>query len=227
VSRALPSRDREGAVSVLQSRDREGAVRLRFCPNRHRLPLLLYHVPDRGGNIIPIPQPASTAVARPPLAIRSVRAALVQPPARIRLEIAHHTFGLRLCFNYGVNVIGPNVRRQKRPLSMRANLPYRVQHSATSGRIQQVRSLVHQIALVRCSSKLGIRQTMARNVVVPIHGTGFVSVNMRAIARERNQVRHAKLFYTAPSRSRLGRSRSRLGRTLRHTVQHYKDNSLR
>jgi hypothetical protein len=39
--------------------------------------------------------------------------------------------------------------------------------------------------------------------VVPIHGTGFVAVQMGAVARERYQVRHARLFYTAPSQSRL------------------------
>jgi hypothetical protein len=48
--------------------------------------------------------------------------------------------------------------------------------------------------------------------VVPIHGTGFVAVQMGAVVRERNQVRHVRLFYTAPSRSRLGKARSRLGR---------------
>jgi hypothetical protein len=47
--------------------------------------------------------------------------------------------------------------------------------------------------------------------VVPIHGTGFVAVQMGAVAGERNQVRHARSFYTAPSRSRLGKARSRLG----------------
>jgi hypothetical protein len=53
---------------------------------------------------------------------------------------------------------------------------------------------------------------MSMNVVAPIHGTGFVAVQMGAIARERNQVRHVGVFYTAPSRSRLTGTRSRLGK---------------
>jgi hypothetical protein len=51
---------------------------------------------------------------------------------------------------------------------------------------------------------------MSRNVVVPIHGTGFVAVHMGAIPGERNQVRHRTSVYTARSRSRLGNGRSRL-----------------
>jgi hypothetical protein len=46
--------------------------------------------------------------------------------------------------------------------------------------------------------------------VVPIHGTGFVAVQMTSIAREGNQVRHVRSCYTAPLRQ--AEPRSRLGK---------------
>jgi hypothetical protein len=206
------------------SRDREGAVSLRLChPDRHRLPLLFNHIPNCCGNVFPIQQPMGTSMPRPTFSLRSIHGTLVQSAARIGFEIAH----CLLWFRFGVydcmNVRGPNMRRQKRPFPVQANLEYRIQHCATSAGVQQVRRLVHQIALAQCTLLIGLNQTMSRNVVVPIHGTRFVAVQMRTIVGERNKVRHARTFYTAPSRSRLGRIRSRLGGIMRD----YKDNSLR
>jgi hypothetical protein len=212
--RALPSRDR-----ALPSRDREGAISLSLShPHRHRLPLFLNDISYRCGNLVPIPQPTHTSVPRPTLAIPSVRAGLVQSAARIGFEIDHYSFWFRICFHHAMRVIRSNVRRQKCPLPMRANLLHRLQHCGPVGRAQQVRSLVHQEALTRCTLLIGLRQTMSRNVMVPIHGTGFVAVQMRSIARERNQIRHANLLYTAPSRSRLGSARSSLNGSARSSL---------
>jgi hypothetical protein len=188
---------------TLLSRDREGAVCLRH-KNRHRLPLLLNHISDRCSNVIPIPQPARTSVPSPSFSIRFVRANTVQPPGRIGFEVIHHFLGSRFSLDNGVDVIGPHMRRQKRPLAVRANLSNRTEHRPTATRIQKVRRLVHQFSLARCTYLVGPNHAMPRNVVAPIHGTGFVAVQMGAIARERNQVRHVGLFCTAPSRSRLG-----------------------
>jgi hypothetical protein len=211
------------------SRDREGAVRLPFrFKNRHRLPLAVHHISNCRSDIVPIPQPSSATVPPPSLSIRPVRAPLVQSPARIRFEVIHHFLGFRVRVYHRMNVSRSYMRRQKRPVTVQANLTDRAQHRTAVGRIQQIRSLIHQMPLVRCTRRVGLNRAMSMNVMVPIHGTGFVAVQMGAIARERNQVRHARLFYTAPSRSRLGRTRSRLGRTRSrlHTigsvVQHYK-----
>jgi hypothetical protein len=205
----LPSRDRSSAC-------RKGAVPLLLCdPNRHRLPLLRHHVSNRRPNIVPIPQPARALMPRPSLSIWSIYAALVQSSARLRFEIVHHFFGSGFGLYDGVNVVRSRVRGQKRPSPMPADLPYRIHYRTTAGRVQQIRSLVHQSALVARTRRIGLNQAMSRNVVVPIHGTGFVAMQMRAIARERNQVRHAASFYPAPSRSRLGRGRAHM--------QSYKD----
>ena len=173
----------------IMSRDREGAVFL--CSgyeNSHRLAMLLNYISNGGSNVIAIPQPARTEIP----------------------------FRFRICFHHSVNVIRPHMRRQKRPLTVRANLLNRIEHRATDGRVQEVRRLVHQVALARGTRLVWINDAMSRNLVVPIHGTGFVAVQMTTLAREGNQVRHVRSFYTArlrqaEPRSRLSRGRSQLG----------------
>jgi hypothetical protein len=201
MSRAVPSRDREGAVSLRLPHE-----------HRHQFSLLLDNIPNCCSNSIPIPQPPCTPVPRPSLSIRFAGVDLIQSPTGIRFERVHRQFGFCLSLDNHMNVIGAHVRSQQRPVSMRANFSYRVQHGATPRSVQHVRSLVHQLAFARCTRLIVLLQPVSRNVMVPIYGTGFVAVHVSAVARERNQVRHARLFYTAPSRSRLGRGRSRLGR---------------
>jgi hypothetical protein len=220
---ALPSRD-----CALPSRDRKRAVPLLLVhPNRHRLPLSLNHITNSCGNLLPIPQPTRTAMSRPPFAIWPLRTNVAQLPACVRLEISHHLLRLGVRFHHYMDVVGPHMRRQQRPGSMQANLANRIQHRTAGDCIQQVRPLIHQIALARRTRPIAFNQSMSRNIVVPIHGTGFVAVQMRTIAGERNQVRHTRLFYTALSRSRLGKERSRLGKErsrLGTFMQHFKDN---
>jgi hypothetical protein len=108
---------------------------------------------------------------------------------------------------------------------MRANLPDCVEYRTTAGLVQHIRILIHQLSLARCTPWIGRQGAMSGDVVVPIHGTGFVAMQMRTIAGERDQVRHRRLFYIAPSWSRLVSERSRPGRArLRPgaSVQHYK-----
>jgi hypothetical protein len=215
--RPLLSRDRP-----LLSRDRKRAVPLLLPhPDRHRLALLLNNLSNCRGNIITIPQPTRTSVPRPAFAIRPLLTSLAQLPARVRLETSHNLLRLCVRFHHHVDVIRPYMRCEKRPLSMRTNLPYRFQHSPAARLVQHVRSLVHQLALARCTRLIALSQPVSGNVVVPIHGTDFVAVHMRSVARERNQVCHAKLFYTAPLRSRLGKARS-FSECVHHNVQHYK-----
>jgi hypothetical protein len=195
------------------SRDREGAVRLSL-KHRHRLALSINHVSNRRHDVIPVSQPSRASVARPSLSIRVIVAGQIQLPTRIRFEGVHRPLRLRLGIHDYVSMGGPHVGRQKRPVTVRADLLYRPQHGITTGRVQNIRSLIHQIALTRCARRVSLDSAMSGNIVVPIHGTRFIAVQMRTIARERNQIRHESLFYTAPSRSRLNRARSRLTRRL-------------
>ena len=186
------------------SRDREGAVPLNVRhKHRHRVALAVNDVCHRSRNIIPMIQPASTPMPRPPFSILPLSLGLVQSPASIRFESIHHFLGFLPRLHNNVDMCSTNVRRQKRPSAMQANFLDSVQHRPTRRAVQKVRGLIHEIALARYARRIGIHSSMSRNVMVPIHGTGFVAVHMSAVTRERNQVRHAKLFYTAPSRSRL------------------------
>ena len=224
--RVLLSRDR-----VLLNRDREGAVSLCLCnKHRHRFPLLLDHIANCSTNIVPVPQPPRASVPRPSLSPRAARANLVQSPACIRFEIVHDLFGFRFSVHYHVNMSAPHMCRQQGPMAMRTNPLDRIQYCGPPRLIvQQVRRLIHQVALVCHARRVRIKSPMSRNAVVPIHGTGLVAVQMRTIARERNQVRHVNSFYTAtsnlkprasasrakfptPSRSRLGKPQSPVGR---------------
>jgi hypothetical protein len=186
------------------SRDRKGAVPLSF-KHGHSLTLSIHHVPNRSGNILPVPQPKRTSVPRPSLSIGVFRSQLIQSPARIRFEGVHHILGFRFCVHNRMNVSHSYMRRQKRPAPVQANLVDRLQHGTPGAGVQQVWSLMHQVALPHDALGISFQCAISRNIMVPVHGTRFLPVQMRTIARERNQVRHAKLFYTAPSRSRLTR----------------------
>jgi hypothetical protein len=193
------------------SRDREGAPSLRIRhKHRHRLTLSVNHISNRGRNIVPIVQPKRTPMARPAFSIGTVRAGLVQTPASVRFESVHYFLRLRIRFHQRMNVVRAHMRRQKRPSPIRTNLLDRVHDRAPGESIQEVRRLIHQIVHTRCAPRIRLNSAMSRNIMVPIHGTGLVAVQMRTTARERNQVRHARVFHTAPLRSRLGRTRSRL-----------------
>ena len=186
------------------SRDREGAVPLSF-KHRHSLTLSIHHIANRSCNILPVLQPNCTSVPRPPLSIGPVRARLVQSPARIRFEGVHHAFRFRVRVHHRMNVSHSDVRRQERPAAVQTNPVDRLQHRATVRRVQQIRSLMHEVALASDEFGISLQCAIPRNIMVPIHGTRFLPVQMRTIARERNQIRHARLVYTAPSRSRLTR----------------------
>jgi hypothetical protein len=191
------------------SRDREGAVRLSL-KHRHRLALCINHVSNHRRDVIPVSQPSRASVARPSLSITVVGADPIQLPTSIRFESVHCPLRFRLGFHDYVSMGGPYVGRQKRPVTVRANLLYRPQHGITTGRVQEVWSLIHQIAPTRYARRVSLESAMSGDIVIPIHGTRFIAVQMRTIARERNQIRHESLFYTAPSRSRLNRAPSRL-----------------
>lgn len=194
------------------SRDRKGAVPLGF-KHSHSLTLSIHHIPNRSGNILPVLQPAGASVPRPSLSIGPVRAHLVQSPTRVRFEGIHHVLRFRISIDHRMNVSHSYVRRQKRPTPVQTNLLDRLQHGTPGACVQQIWSLMHQIALERNTRRISFQCAISRNIMVPIHGTRFLPVQMRTIAREGNQIRHAKVFYTAPSRSRLIRTRPRVTRT--------------
>jgi hypothetical protein len=199
------------------SRDRKGAVPLAF-KHSHSLALSIHYVPNSSCNILPVPQPKRTSMPRPPLSIGGLPSHPVQSPTRIRFEGVHHQLRLRVCVHHRMNVSHSYMRRQKRPVPVQANLVGRLQHGATGAGVQQVWSLMHQIALERNTRRISFQCAISRNIMVPIHGTRFLPVQMRTIARERHQIRHANLVYTAPSRSRLTGTQS----PFTSVVQNYK-----
>ena len=202
------------------SRDREGAVSLhRRYKHRHRISLLVRHVSNCRFNVVPMEQPPRTSVPCPSFPIGAVHADLVQSPACVRLKVVHHLFRFRFGLDDNVNMSGPHVRRQERPLSVQRDFPDYIQHHSPAGPIQQIRILIHQIPFASHQRRVGFKSAMSRNVVVPVHRTGFITVQVRSIAAERNQVGHTPLsrsnseprasasggpVFSAPSRSRLG-----------------------
>jgi len=208
------------------SRDREGAPCLRLRhEHRHSLALIIHHVSNRSNNLFPIAQPKRAPVARSPFSIATVRTDLIQSPASVRFEGIHHLLRLCLCFHDCVNVVRARIRCQKRPTPVHADFPYRVKHYVTAGRVQYVRLLIHQIPHARRARRIPLKSAISKNIMVPIHGTSFIPVQMCTIARERDQVRHARLFYTAPSPSRLISARSLLSHSqIGVVVQQYRHN---
>jgi hypothetical protein len=198
---------------VRMSRDHKGAVPLRLRQiDSHRVPLLFHDVSNRRRNIIPVQQPSGATVPSPSFSIRLVNTPLVQSPTGIRLEGVHHLLRRRLTFHNHVNMVGSDMSRQEPPSAMPTNFAYGVEYRAARRAAQQIQLLVHQILLMRCPPKIRLKRTMSGNIVAPIHGTGFVAVQVRTITGERDQVYHGRFARTAPSRSRLGKGRSRLGR---------------
>jgi hypothetical protein len=95
------------------------------------------------------------------------------------------------------------VCRQQSPSAIRGNFAYSIKHRTASQAVQHVRLLVHQAALMCGPPRIWLKSAVSGNIVVPIHGTRFVAVQMRSIAGEGDQVRHRTSVYTASSRSRL------------------------
>ena len=194
-ARLLPTRARtlKTWARTLLSRDREGAVCLRH-KYRHRLPLPLNHISDGCPNVIPIPQPARTSVSRPSSSIRFVRASIVQSPARIRFKVIHHLFGSRFCLHNRVNVI-IRICAAKSDQCRCKQTPRIASSTARRPERSTSKDLIHQLRSRDARAASALNRSTSRNVMVPIHGTRFVAVQMRTIARERNQVRHAKPYF--------------------------------
>lgn len=209
--RALWNRDRAllSLDRTLLSRDREGAVPSLTHKHCHRFTLPLNDISNRRSNIIPIPQPSSAAMSCPTFSV--VRAySMIQPSARVCLERIHCYFWFDLCFDHDMHMRHPEMRCQQRPATNRTHFADRIQHCQAGHRIHHEDRLLHEIPLPGRTSYIGFECTMSRNTVIPIHGTRFVAMHMSAVAGERDQVGHASLLYTAPSRSRLSREQSRL-----------------
>jgi hypothetical protein len=192
------------------SRDREGAGSKLPYKHRHWLSLPLHNISNRCRNLIPMRQPSRAAVPRPSLSIRWFLVGLIQSPTRVGFEGIHDFFRFLLGLDNCVNMGGAHVRSEKRPAPMQANFSDGFEHFTSGGGIQFIASLIHEMALARYPGRAGLKSSMSWDNVVPVHGTRFAAVQMRAIAGESYQVGQTRIFYPAPSRSRLGTREARL-----------------
>jgi len=134
------------------------------------------------------PQPTRAAVPCPSFASGLVHPLVVETPAGIGFHIVHDPFRSNLRFHYQVDVIGADMRRQQLPLLLEAPLLQGVQDHVPAAPIQPIWWLVHVLPFRPLEGRIGSQQTVSRQVVVPMHGTCWISVQVAAIAGKCNQI---------------------------------------
>jgi len=142
--------------------------------NRHGFALLRGDIPNRFPNILILPQPARTSMARPASAIRSV-SHQVQPSAGVGFEIVHDFLGLNVGLHDHVHMIRSHMCSQQTPNTVRADLPQGLQHGLTAISVHRIRRLLHPLSFPPR------RAYRAR----------FIAVQVPAIARKSDELPHA------------------------------------
>jgi len=131
-------------------------------------------------------------MTRPSSAAHIVQAGLIQTAARVRLEIVHHPFGRRFRLYYQMNMIRTHVSGEQIPFVPRTPLPYSSQDDRAARSVQAVRRLTHSNRFRQHASVVESHQRRARQVVPSVNRASLLAVEMAAIARERDQIRHKK-----------------------------------
>ncbi len=65
-----------------------------------------------------------------------------------------------------------------------------IEYRRTAVSVEQIGRLVHLLAFHRDTFGIGFRQAASGHIVVPVHRTGCIAVQMRPIASESDEVPH-------------------------------------
>jgi hypothetical protein len=117
----------------------------------------------------------------PPLAARSVNVKQVQSSTSIDFECSHYFLWTSVGLNYDVDVIHPDMCSKQLPAAMRANLMKRPQHEFPPSSVQEVWAVLHQLSFSTGSYRIRVEKATAWDIVLAIHGSQLVSVNMCAV----------------------------------------------
>ena len=156
--------------------------------NFHGFALPRDDVVDGFLDIFILPQPARAAVARPTLSIRLIDPLTVQVAARIRLESVHDFLGSNLRFDHRVNMIGSHMCCPQAPAKVQTDFAESIEYCRTAVLVEQIGHLVHLLAFYRDAFGIGFRHPRSGHIVVPVDRTGFITVQMRPIASESDEV---------------------------------------
>jgi hypothetical protein len=122
----------------------------------------------------------------------------IQSTAGIGLEIVHDLLGRNLRLRDDVHVIGPYMRSQEIPTTARTNLLKRLQHDRAAIAVQPIRRLIH-LSKFRCNAPgIGLDGWASKQIVMPVYGTGFLAVEVCAVAGKSDEVPHFKLCPPPP-----------------------------
>jgi len=147
-------------------------------------------------------------MARPTLSIRLIDPQTVQVAARVRLESMHDFLGSNIRFHHRMNMIGSHMCCKQAPAALQTNLPQSIEDRRTAVPVEQIGHLIHLLAFHRDAFWIGFCHPGSGHVVVPVDRTGFITVQVRPIASERDEVPQSEPVVTAPLQSRLGQPRS-------------------
>ena len=90
-----------------------------------------------------------------------------------------------------MNVIGSHVSRQKSPAAMQTNLPQGTQDRRPAALIQVIGPLIHLFAFHGATLRADLRERTAKHIVMLVHNIGIVTVQVRPVARESDEVPHS------------------------------------
>jgi hypothetical protein len=89
-----------------------------------------------------------------------------------------------------MDMIGPHVGGQQVPAAMETDLPHGFKHHSPAVPVEQIRRLIHALTLRREPLWIGIHQAASGLIVVTIHRTGFIAVQVITVAGKGNEVGH-------------------------------------
>ena len=143
---------------------------------------------------------------RPALTIASIPSHTIQSAAGIRLEIVRNSFRPNIRLHHRMQVIGPHMRCQQNPTAINTNLPQRLQYGLPAATVEQIWRMCHALPFLRSAPRICFQQSASGQIVAPVYRARLITVVVRPVTGERNQVPHLSLVSprrTAPLRSRL------------------------
>ena len=124
---------------------------------------------------------------RPTFLIRSVP---IQIPARICFKIRHHSFRSSIRIDNRMHVVASHVCSQQIPTAKTTDLLKRMQNHLPPVSIQNIQRMCHRPLFSGSQLGIGLKEPSSRLIMIAVHRSALIPVEMIAIAGKRNEISH-------------------------------------
>src|ERR1035441_6063039 len=146
-------------------------------------------------NVLWLPWPSGTAVARPSLPVRFLQPHAIQTADGIGLEVVHDPLRRNLRLHHRVHVIAAHMGRQQTPATTRIHLLNRFQNGVATDLVQMIGSLIHTLPLGCRARRIHFQDRGSGHIVLVVDGAGFAAVQVASVADEGDRVNHLTYSY--------------------------------